>query len=204
MSWSWNLILSEFALLWNNLKFCCALKQSFVWNEVESWKFWFRHFTLLLLVPLWLGLVEDRLLDRGEHLRLEAELSAGVGLVLEPHVVGGEDLDPLGDGVFHGRALTIWATCPRSSQAIMATVILGQTWGAHHRGRVGVALTSQTCEGEQDSTSRNHAENATRARLSTECLLNWFLYWNKTTQEGEIWRDYDAAENGLLSSSSEG
>ena len=85
-------------------------------------------------------------MDRGEHLREEAELSAGVGRILGPHVVGGEDLDPLGDGMFHGRALTIWADLSqvRWSRAVIATVILGQAWGAHHRGRVGVALTSQT------------------------------------------------------------
>ena len=92
------------------------------------------------------GLVEDRLMDRCERLREEAELSAGVGRILGPHVVGGEDLDPRGDGMFHHRALTIWADLSqvRWSRAVMETVILGQAWGAHHRGRVGVALTSQT------------------------------------------------------------
>ena len=78
-------------------------------------------------------------MDRGEHLRLEAELSAGVGRILGPHVVGGEDLDPLGDGMFHGRALTIWADLSqvRWSQAVMETVILGQAWGARHGAEVG-------------------------------------------------------------------
>ena len=85
-------------------------------------------------------------MDRCERLREEAELSAGVGRILGPHVVGGEDLDPLGDGMFHHRALTIWADLSkvRGSLAVMSTVILGQAWGAHHRGRVGVSLTSQT------------------------------------------------------------
>ena len=94
----------------------------------------------------WLGLEEDRLESRCEHLRLEAELLAGVGLVHEPHVERGEDLDPRGDGMFCRRALTIWADLSqvRWSRAVIATVILGQAWGAHHRGRVGVSLTSQT------------------------------------------------------------
>ena len=69
-------------------------------------------------------------------------------VLVEQHcnVVGGEDLDPLGDGMFHGRALTIWADLSqvRWSRAVIATVILGQAWGAHHRGRVGVTLTSRT------------------------------------------------------------
>ena len=69
-----------------------------------------------------------------------------VGLALEPHVVRGDDGDPRGDGVFLHRALTIWADLSqvRRSRAVMETVILGQAWGAHHRGRVVVALTSQT------------------------------------------------------------
>ena len=86
-------------------------------------------------------------MDRCEHLREEAELSAGVGRILGPHVVGGEDLDPRsGDGMFHHRALTIWADLSqvRGSRAVIATVILGQAWGAHHRGRVGVSLIPQT------------------------------------------------------------
>ena len=67
-----------------------------------------------------------------------------VGLVLEPHERG-DDGDPRGDGMFRRRALTIWADLSqvRWSRAVMSTVILGQAWGAHHRGRVGVSLTSQ-------------------------------------------------------------
>ena len=85
-------------------------------------------------------------MDRCERLREEAELSAGVGLVLKPHVDRGVGLDPRGDGMFHHRALTIWADLSqvRWSRAVIATVILGQAWGAHHRGRVGVTLTSRT------------------------------------------------------------
>ena len=103
-------------------------------------------FTSLLLVTVVTWSSRGSAEDRCEHLRLEAELSAGVGLVLGPHVDRGEDLDPRGDGVFQHRALTIWADLPqvRWSRAVIATVILGQAWGAHHWGRVGVTLTSRT------------------------------------------------------------
>ena len=112
---------------------------------VESLKVLIPDFTSLLLVTVVTWSSRGSAGDRCEHLREEAELSAGVGLALEPHERG-DDVDPRGDGMFCRRALTIWADLSqvRGSQAVIATVILGQAWGAHHRGRVGVSLTSQT------------------------------------------------------------
>ena len=100
------------------------------------------------------GLVEDRLVDRCEHLRQEAELSAGVGRILGPHVVGGEDLDPRGDGVFHHRALTIWADLSqvRWSRAVIATVILGQAWGYITGAELGLLSPPEHEKRERDST----------------------------------------------------
>ena len=102
-------------------------------------------FTSYLLSSVVLGLGGYRLEDRCEHLQRKLNCPRVVGLVLEPHERG-DDGDPRGDGVFHHRALTIWADLSqvRWSRAVMSTVILGQAWGAHHRGRVGVSLTSQT------------------------------------------------------------
>ena len=93
-------------------------------------------------------------MDRGEHLREEAELSAGVGRILGPHVVGGEDLDPLGDGMFHGRALTIWADLSqvRRSRAVMETVILGQVWGHITGAELGLLSPPEHEKRERDST----------------------------------------------------
>ena len=113
---------------------------------VESLKVLIPDFTSLLLVTVVTWSSRGSAGDRCEHLRGKLNCPRVVGLALGPHVERGEDLDPRGDGMFHHRALTIWADLSqvRWSRAVMETVILGQAWGAHHRGRVGVTLTSRT------------------------------------------------------------
>ena len=100
-----KIILSEFLLLLKDL----ILPRAFFETKLKVESFDSDTLPRYFSYPLWLGLEEDRLESRCEHLRLEAELLAGVGLVHEPHVERGEDLDPRGDGMFHHRALTIWA-----------------------------------------------------------------------------------------------
>ena len=96
--------------------------------------------------PLSLGLAEDRLEDRCEHIRLDAELSAGVELVLEPHVVRGDDGDPRGDGMFSTELSPSEGTCPRSAGPRPSRRL--SSWGrpgGHVTGpRWGLSLNTQT------------------------------------------------------------